>query len=422
MSNTPVTNHCHRYWLRLGFRREPDLGHTRHRDAIDAAWSGDLWRSIQGQERGAAIDWEVEVEAKPALDVAVAMVTFQPGGHSGWHSHPGPVFISVVAGEMTFYEADDPSCAPVVRHAGQGFLDTGAHAHIARNETTAPATNVVTRSAGQPSGRTHRTPGIVRFDSGRRSTCQSMRTSIVEVSMAKRLLFCASPVLLIVMCTASKMPTEPTSHTVESGALAHVGHADSASADTAAEGNPSSGAHDDKEHIDGWFNGQRVQRTTPRLSSVRNRQTAARAPAASSAPTPKRRQDRGQFPPSTPSRPPVVFNRLWTRSRAPRDGLSQSPAHDRCDHALADQRTDPPWRTATSSASMPAAGSTRSTFAFAMSTSGTRSRPPRVWIRCASQADPIIGVSGQRLISADTPTNIFFFIASWRPAQSSVVS
>ena len=38
------------------------------------------------------------------------------------------------------------------------------------------------------------------------------------------------------------------------------------------------------------------------------------------------------------------------------------------------------------------------------------------------QADPIIGVSGQRLISADTPTNIFFFIASWRPAQSSVVS
>ena len=89
-------------------------------------------------------DWEVEVKAKPALDVAVQMITFQPGGHSGWHRHPGPVFISVVVGEMTFYEADDPNCAPVVRQAGQGFLDTGEHAHIARNETTAPATNVVT--------------------------------------------------------------------------------------------------------------------------------------------------------------------------------------------------------------------------------------------------------------------------------------
>jgi hypothetical protein len=90
------------------------------------------------------VDWEVEVEAKPALDVAVQMITFQPGGHSGWHRHPGPVFILVVAGEMTFYEADDPNCAPVVRQAGQGFLDTGEHAHIARNQTTAPATNVVT--------------------------------------------------------------------------------------------------------------------------------------------------------------------------------------------------------------------------------------------------------------------------------------
>ena len=33
------------------------------------------------------------------------------------------------------------------------------------------------------------------------------------------------------------------------------------------------------------------------------------------------------------------------------------------------------------------------------------------------QADPVIGVNGQRLISADTPTNIFFFIASWRPVN-----
>lgn len=89
-------------------------------------------------------NWEVEVEAKPALDIAVQRIVFQPGGQSGWHSHPGPVFISVVEGTMTFYESDDPDCAPVVRHAGQGFLDVGDHAHIARNETSEPATNVVT--------------------------------------------------------------------------------------------------------------------------------------------------------------------------------------------------------------------------------------------------------------------------------------
>src|SRR5215207_9202280 len=27
--------------------------------------------------------------------------TFQAGGHSGWHSHPGPVFIQVLSGQMT---------------------------------------------------------------------------------------------------------------------------------------------------------------------------------------------------------------------------------------------------------------------------------------------------------------------------------
>lgn len=89
-------------------------------------------------------DWEVEVEARPALDIAVQRIVFQPGGQSGWHSHPGPVFISVVEGTMTFYDSDDPECAPIVRHAGQGFVDVGDHAHIARNETSEPAVNVVT--------------------------------------------------------------------------------------------------------------------------------------------------------------------------------------------------------------------------------------------------------------------------------------
>lgn len=88
--------------------------------------------------------WEIDIKAKAPTDVAVQSITFQPGGHSGWHSHPGPVFIQVVSGTMTFYESDDPACAPVVRTAGQGYLDTGEHAHLARNETGSPAMNVVT--------------------------------------------------------------------------------------------------------------------------------------------------------------------------------------------------------------------------------------------------------------------------------------
>lgn len=89
-------------------------------------------------------DWHIEVKAKDAVDFAVQSIVFQPGGFSGWHRHPGPVFIQVVEGEMTFYESDDPTCTPIRRKAGEGYLDKGERAHFARNETSVPSQNIVT--------------------------------------------------------------------------------------------------------------------------------------------------------------------------------------------------------------------------------------------------------------------------------------
>jgi hypothetical protein len=89
-------------------------------------------------------DWQLDIRAMPAMDIAVQSIVFNPGAQSGWHRHPGPVFIQVVSGTITFYESDDPTCTPIIRTAGQGYLDAGEHAHIARNETGAPALNIVT--------------------------------------------------------------------------------------------------------------------------------------------------------------------------------------------------------------------------------------------------------------------------------------
>jgi hypothetical protein len=89
-------------------------------------------------------DWQVELKAKPAFDIAVQTIDFPIGSASTWHIHPGPVFIQVVFGEMTFYESDDPSCTPIRRKNGETYLDVGDHAHIARNESGAPAQNFVT--------------------------------------------------------------------------------------------------------------------------------------------------------------------------------------------------------------------------------------------------------------------------------------
>ncbi|HSL20259.1 MAG TPA: cupin domain-containing protein [Vicinamibacterales bacterium] len=83
----------------------------------------------------------VEVKAKSHLDMVVRTHDYAVGGSTGWHTHPGPVFISVLQGQVTFYEADDPTCTPHVVSAGQGYVDTG-RGHLGRNETGQPAKDV----------------------------------------------------------------------------------------------------------------------------------------------------------------------------------------------------------------------------------------------------------------------------------------
>jgi quercetin dioxygenase-like cupin family protein len=76
----------------------------------------------------------LKLHIRDDTDVVTQTITIVPGGHTGWHSHPGPVFVTIVDGAMTFYDADDPTCSPVVYGVGDTFIDRGGgHAHIARN-------------------------------------------------------------------------------------------------------------------------------------------------------------------------------------------------------------------------------------------------------------------------------------------------
>jgi quercetin dioxygenase-like cupin family protein len=88
-------------------------------------------------------NWEVELETKPAMELAVRMFSYAAHSTTGWHSHPGPVFIQVVQGEVTFYEGDDPNCEPIVVRRGESYLDLGDHPHIGRNESDQPAQDLV---------------------------------------------------------------------------------------------------------------------------------------------------------------------------------------------------------------------------------------------------------------------------------------
>src|SRR5688500_18996684 len=66
-------------------------------------------------------------------EVITQEITIAPGGHTGWHSHPGPVLVQIKSGTLTYFSADAP-CAALSYSAGQSFMDPGrGHVHIARN-------------------------------------------------------------------------------------------------------------------------------------------------------------------------------------------------------------------------------------------------------------------------------------------------
>jgi hypothetical protein len=94
---------------------------------------------------------DFKAEAKAPIDIVVRRHDYGPHSTTGWHSHPGPVFITVTQGTLTYYEADDPTCTPHTVSAGQGFVDHG-HGHVVRNETDQPAQDmsVITAPVGGP--------------------------------------------------------------------------------------------------------------------------------------------------------------------------------------------------------------------------------------------------------------------------------
>jgi quercetin dioxygenase-like cupin family protein len=101
--------------------------------------------------------WEAALKTKGDTDAYVQSNTWQPGGSTGWHTHPGWSLIFVTSGAVTAYEGDDPSCTPHVYTAGQSFVDEGGgHVHLIRNETDAVATGVAVQLI--PAGATRTQP------------------------------------------------------------------------------------------------------------------------------------------------------------------------------------------------------------------------------------------------------------------------
>jgi quercetin dioxygenase-like cupin family protein len=67
-------------------------------------------------------------------DAAIVQITQEPGGHSGWHAHPGPAVVIVKSGELTLDQAK--GCSSATYTAGQVAIEPMEVVHRARNSGT----------------------------------------------------------------------------------------------------------------------------------------------------------------------------------------------------------------------------------------------------------------------------------------------
>ena len=113
----------------------------------------------------AAIRIEVKTHPNTLNDVQVQSVVAQPGGYSGWHSHPGYGIVAVRSGVVASYDGDDPTCTPHYASAGEVFTEEPGHVHFVRNEGTVAyeAYSTFVLPVGVPSRTDEPSPGNCSF-------------------------------------------------------------------------------------------------------------------------------------------------------------------------------------------------------------------------------------------------------------------
>jgi hypothetical protein len=93
---------------------------------------------------------EINTGARELRDVLVQQTVLEPGGYSGWHSHPGPVIVAVKSGVIGFYspgrrrhssphDSDEsrratPSCSVEYFPAGSAYFVEANEVHFIQNE------------------------------------------------------------------------------------------------------------------------------------------------------------------------------------------------------------------------------------------------------------------------------------------------
>jgi quercetin dioxygenase-like cupin family protein len=89
---------------------------------------------------------------KMGTDVVMAQITVDPGGSSGWHSHPGGAIIVVKQGTLTLYRAIGSQCQSTTYGPGDAFIERPGEVDDVLNAGPAPYVLYVTFPRVPPGG------------------------------------------------------------------------------------------------------------------------------------------------------------------------------------------------------------------------------------------------------------------------------
>ena len=79
---------------------------------------------------------EIKFKTDGPTDILVVTQTWQPGGHSGWHTHSGLVLFTLKSGTISVF---DGNCSERVVNGGQAFVEPVGEPMEVKNYGTVPA-------------------------------------------------------------------------------------------------------------------------------------------------------------------------------------------------------------------------------------------------------------------------------------------
>ena len=89
-------------------------------------------------------DSDGTIPLQAGTDIAMAQITVLPGGHSGWHSHPGGAIVLVKEGSLTVFGSTGSKCDVTTYGAGQAFIERPGEVDNVLNTGTVPYVLFVT--------------------------------------------------------------------------------------------------------------------------------------------------------------------------------------------------------------------------------------------------------------------------------------